>query len=79
MQIDHDPEEPKRDPDKSLWPWAFLLVCFFAIQLWLSSGIDWPSALMGSIVTFAASFWYVDFMRYDFFKSWRETVRKRRP
>ena len=79
MQIDHDPEEPKRDPDKSLWPWVFLMACAASAAIWFTEGLDWKSVLAGAVMAFAASFWAVDYLRYDFFKSWRDTGRDRRP
>lgn len=78
MDIDHDPEEPPRERDRSLWLWVFLMAIAFAGLRWWSVGLDWPSVLMGAIVTFAACFWSIDFLRYDFFKSWRDARRGRR-
>lgn len=77
MQIDHDPEEPPRERERSPWPWVFLMALCFAGLRWWSVGLDWPSVLMGAIVAFAGSFLAVDFLRYDLFKSWRDTRRDR--
>lgn len=79
MQIDHNPQEPRRERDRSLWPWVTLMFLSAGFALWFTRGIDWISALAGGCLVFALSFWYIDFMRYDFFKSWRDTGRNRRP
>lgn len=71
MQIDHDPNEPKRDNERSLWPWVFLMSVVFTGILVFYGKIDFWSAMSGASVAFSASFWYVDWMRYDLFKSWR--------
>ena len=77
--IDHNPEEPPRERERSLWPWVFVMAVTFAAVRWFTDGLDWPSVLMGAVVTFAASFWYIDFMRYRFFRSWNDPGRDRRP
>lgn len=79
MQIDHDPDEPKRDPERSQWPWVTLMFILASAALWATRGIDWVSALAGGCVAFGLAFWYIDFMRYDFFKSWRKSGRDRSP
>jgi hypothetical protein len=73
QQIEHDPDEPPREKGANPWPLAFLMGCVFTAMLWASSGIDWPSMLMGALLAFTASFWFVGFMRYKLFKSWNGT------
>lgn len=77
MEIDHDKDEPERDDTWSPWPWVFLATCVSSGLLWATRGLDWPSVIIGAAVTFAASFWFVDWFRYGLFKSWRDTGRDR--
>lgn len=79
MQIDHDPNEPERETGFNPWPWVFAMFAVATVGLWSTHGIDWKSALAGGCLAFAASFWAIGYLRYDLFKSWRDTGRDRRP
>lgn len=61
-----------------MWPWVFLMACAASAGIWYTEGLHWKSVLVGAGVMFAGAFWYIDFMRYDFFKSWRDAGRNRR-
>jgi hypothetical protein len=79
MEIQHDPDEPQRDTGPNPWPLAFAMACVFSMMLWATDGLDWPSVLMGAMLAFTASFWFVGWFRYKLFKSWRDTSGNRGP
>ena len=82
MEIDHDPEEPpydrNRSPIAAPWPAAFVMLVLMWSLLAYTQDLDWISVLLGFLTAMLITAWFFDWHGTETPKSWRNTGGNRR-